>query len=87
MPDSNSNEEPRNARVRASITTGVPIVHATVRITPADTIEVGESDQIKYLRLRTGDFSLNKRVFLIVEGQRREITVDSLPDEGHDDDS
>ena len=42
-------------------------------------IEVAPSDRAKFLRLRTGDFICRQSLFLVVHGERREITVDQLP--------
>ena len=56
---------------------GVPTVSANLM--PASGIETEDSPTLKYLRLRNGDYSLPNRVFLIVNGQRHEITMDALP--------
>ena len=52
---------------------------ATVTVVQIDRIEVGDADRMKYLRLRSGEIEFPNRVFLMVEGQRIEITVDELP--------
>ena len=44
--------------------------------------EVEPSTAPKYLRLITADYVCYTSVFLVVNGQRYEITVDTLPDEG-----
>ena len=47
----------------------------TVTVTRADNIEVEDSQTQKVLRLRNGDFSVFKTVYLVVHGQRTEITM------------
>ena len=76
-----NNDQPEPQRVKASITTGIPSIRATIRITPADKIEVEDAETLKYLRLRAGDFQLPQAVFLVVQGERFEITQDELPPE------
>ena len=53
----------------------------SLEITPADRIEVEEAETPKYLRLRTGDFRMPQAVFLVIDGERHEITLDELPSE------
>ena len=79
---SGSGDVQGEARIRAQIQSGVPKVSATVRVQYADRIEVEDSQTLKYLRLRTGDvYGLAQAVFLVVEGERYEITQDTLPEE------
>ena len=47
----------------------------TVTVTRADNIEVEDSEIQKVLRLRNGDYSCFKTVYLVVDGQRHEITM------------
>ena len=54
---------------------------ATLTVIPADRVEVENSPTLKYLRLRNGDIKVPNRVFIVSECKRREITMDSLPDE------
>ena len=49
--------------------------NVTVTVTRADNIEVEDSQDQKVLRLRNGDYSCFKSVYLIVDGQRHEITT------------
>ena len=61
--------------------------NATIRVgaltvLPADDIEIEEAETLKFLRLRVGDYQVPKSVFLIVDGERYEITQDALPTEG-----
>ena len=51
----------------------------TVTVTRADNIEVEDSEIQKVLRLRNGDYSCFKTVYLVVEGQRHEITMPVQP--------
>ena len=52
-----------------------------LEITSADRIEVEDAENLKYLRLKNGDFQLPQAVFLTVQGQRIEITQDALPED------
>lgn len=74
-------EEPKTVSLRASIRAGEPRISATLTVVPADSIELEESGEARFLRLRNGDFKLYKRVFLVIGGERHEITQSSLPDE------
>ncbi len=51
----------------------------TVTVTRAHDIEVEDSDTQKVLRLRNGDYACFKRVYLVIDGERHEITMDSVP--------
>ena len=51
----------------------------TVTVTRAHDIEVEDSDTEKVLRLRNGDYACFKRAYLVIDGERHEITVDSMP--------
>ena len=51
----------------------------TVTVTRADNIEVEDSEIQKVLRLRNGDYSCFKTVYLVVDGQRHEITMPVQP--------
>ena len=42
---------------------------------PVDEIKVVESPTIKYLHLRNGTFELRQSVFLVIDGEEREITT------------
>ena len=81
MSESAENQEVPEVRLRAlPIVAGGAVLRAEVTVLPADDIEVEDTDTIKYLRLRTGDYQVPKSVFLIVDGERYEITQDALPD-------
>ncbi len=73
--------EQQTLRLSASVESGEPRVTARLTVTPADSVEIEDSPPLKYLRLKTGDFSCYKRIFLVADGQRSEITVDELPQE------
>ena len=74
--------EPREVRADGSpIIARVELSKASGEATPADRIEVEDADNIKFLWLRNGDFQLPQAVFLVIDGERREITQDSLPGE------
>ena len=66
--------------LRGSATFGPVTASARVSVTSADDIEVEESETVKYLRLKNGDFKIRKSVFLTVDGERREVTMDALPE-------
>ncbi len=72
---------PETIELSGQISAGAVSLTGTLTVIQADDIEVGDSDAPKYLRLRNGDFRLSKRVFLVVDGARVEITVDELPPE------
>lgn len=59
----------------------VLVDNVSMEITTADRIEVEDVENPKCLRLKNGDFRLPQAVFLTVEGQRIEITLDSLPED------
>ena len=72
--------EPREVRAEGSpIIAMVELGEASGEATPADRIEVEDADNPKFLRMRSGDFQLPQSVFLVIDGERREITQDSLP--------
>ena len=76
--------EPGVVEIRpAPIVGSGALLSVTITVLHADRIEVEDADRMKYLRLRSGDIELPNRVFLIVEGQRMEITVDELPKDVH----
>ena len=52
-----------------------------IQIIKADSIEVAPSNSVKYLRLRSGDYEVNREVYLVIDNRRVEITVDSLPED------
>ena len=82
MSETNDDQsEPRCISVDASpISWSFSISEPTVQITPADRIEVEAAENLKYLRLRAGDFQLPQAVFLVVQGERFEITQDAIPE-------
>ena len=57
----------------------------TVSVIPADAVETEQSATLKYLRLRNADYTSYTSVFLVVDGVRHEITMDTLPEEPGDD--
>lgn len=52
-----------------------------MHVIPADKIEVEDAENLKYLRLKNGDFQLPQAVFLTIEGRRMEITLDAIPED------
>ena len=72
--------ESKSVNIQAS-TTFEPMQAGTrVKILPTDRIEVEDSDTLQYLRLRNGDLQLRQKLFASIDGERTQITVDSLPD-------
>ena len=51
----------------------------TAEAIPSDDVAIETSHTLKYLRLRNGDYSCYKTVFLVIDGKRQEITLDALP--------
>ena len=80
MTDDKSQSEPKRISVQASVNLGSFSASATLKVIPVDGVEVEDSSTPKFLRLATGDFSCYKSVFLVHEGKRYEITVDTLPE-------
>ena len=72
-------QEPQPERVQlgASATFGAPAGRATLNVARAANVEVEDSPSLKFLRLRNGDFDMYKSVFLVIDGERHEITMDA----------
>ena len=66
--------------IRASLRGGDITGSVKLEVISADDIQVEDSSERKYLRLRNGDYQCFKSVFLVIAGERHEITMDSLPD-------
>ena len=78
------NETSKPVEIAASgqlIGAGALIGRAELTVVPADRIEVEDASSLKYLGLRSGYIQVPNHVFVVMEGSRHEITVDSLPDE------
>ena len=83
VAEDNDPTEPEPVRLTAQpLVAQAMISRATLTVIPADGVEVEPSTAPKYLRLITADYVCYTSVFLVVNGQRYEITVDTLPDEG-----
>ena len=50
-----------------------------VEVIPADGVEVEDSKEPRFLRLQIGDVLCFNRVFLRIDGDKHEITRDTLP--------
>ena len=72
------------ARPGAQFAGGGGIISVEVTVVPADRIEVEDASSLMYLGLKSGYIQVPNRVFVVMEGKRHEITVDSLPDEQQD---
>lgn len=59
---------------------GSPTLSLTLTVIPAAGIEVEDSLTLRLLPLRNGNFSLPKRVYLIIDGVRYDITSE-IPSE------
>ena len=81
MPE-NDSRKPKRLSLSGRAISGPGTTSGTLSVIPAARIEVEPSETLKYLRLRVGDIEVPNRVFIVQDGQRREITMDSLPDEG-----
>ena len=71
-----ASDHPMTINASVSIHAGSPKVRVSAQVIPADDVVAEPSTTLKYLRLRTGDYHLYKRVFIVIEGQRHEITMD-----------
>lgn len=71
------NPEEQDAQVYISRLPGEPIVarRAAGQATSASDVQVEDSSTQNLLRLRNGDYECRKRVFLVIDGERYEITV------------
>ena len=82
----NEPKEPERVQLRAQPIIGeAAIATARLQVLLADGVEVEPAKNRKYLRLRNADYVCYTSVFLVVDGERHEITVDSLPDDGESD--
>ena len=63
---------------KSAVSRSVTITY-TAEAIPADDVLIETSPTLKYLRLRNGDYSCYKTVFLMIDGNRHEITMDALP--------
>lgn len=75
-----TNRAPQRVSLSGSASFEPPTASAYIKVFPADDIEVEDSTTLKYLRLKNGDFTLPKSVFLVANGKRTEITLDALPE-------
>ena len=80
MPE-NDSREPKRVSLSGHASLGPITTSGTLTVIPAARIEVEPSEILKYLRLKNGDIEVPNRVFVVQDGQRYEITMDSLPDE------
>ncbi len=67
--------EPQRIELTASATFGAFTSQAGLRVRLVDNIEIEDTSTLKLLRLRNGDFELYKQVFLLIDGERHEITM------------
>ena len=73
-------EEPNVVSLSGHTTMGEVRItgNVTLRVTRADNIEVEDSETQKVLRLKNGDFTCFKSLYLVVDGERIEITVSAV---------
>ena len=69
--------EPKTVDASMHARGGSPTVRFSPEAIPADDLVTEASSTLKCLRLRNGDYHLYKRVFVVIEGQRHEITMDA----------
>ena len=75
-------EKPTNFEVDASpVSWKFKTSQPEVTVIPADAVEVTPSPTPRFLRLRVSDFSCYSHVWLRVDGEWHDITLESLPDE------
>ena len=80
----NESPRPRKVGISAHFVGGPASVSARVNVVPADRLEVEDSSTLEYLRLRNGDIELPNSVFIVIDGNRHEITVEALPGDEQD---
>ncbi len=69
---------------KGHMTFGPMTARATLQVDPVNDVVVENSTTLKWLRLRIGDYLCYKGVFLDDSGgTKREITVETLPEEPH----
>ena len=66
----------KRVQLSGSATLGPITATATLRVARAADVEIEDSPTLKFLRLRNGDFDMYKRVFLVIDGESHEITMD-----------
>lgn len=73
--------EPQDHRVDASgVFFNFDSPEASVTVIRANDVRVEDSNDARLLQLKSGSFLCNKRVYLVVDGQETEITVDPSPE-------
>ena len=68
--------DPQRIELTASASFGALTSRGELRVRLVDNIEIEDASTLKLLRLRNGDFELYKQVFLLINGERHEITMD-----------
>ena len=68
--------DPQRIKLTASASFGALTSRGELRVRLVDNIEIEDTSTLKLLRLRNGDFELYKQVFLLINGERHEITMD-----------
>ena len=82
MPETSGDQpESRVVHLQMSGTSGWPTAEFNLSVIPEDGIEVEVSDNLECLRLRAGIVRLPQTLYLVVQGERLEITQDALPEE------
>lgn len=75
-----TNQESRVKSLSGAVTFGSLQIHGNLEEILVDLIRVEDSPTRKYLRLKIGDLHCNQSVFIEIDGEEYEITMDALPD-------
>ena len=67
---------PQRIELNARASFGAFTSRDGLRVKLVDNIEIEDASTLKLLRLKNGDFELYKRVFLLIDGEMHEITMD-----------
>lgn len=81
MSEEQANTEASAIELRGEVGINAISFSVSLSIIPADTVEVENAETIRYLRTRSGTFSINKHVYLVINDERYDITSDSPPAE------
>ena len=79
MSSDASNGEPETVSLSVQATAGLPTATARVTVISVDDVVIEVSPTLKYLLSHNGYFELYRSVYVVLEGERYEITTDALP--------
>ena len=81
MPNDTPDGSPKRIQLQGDASFKPPRMSAELKVYPVDSIKVEDSDSLRYLRLHDGVIQCRNRVLILVEGDWKEITRESLPEE------